>query len=158
LTQTESNPIRFEPPPQLDQIDPREISSVLRQFDLAAVSPDGSWCAVSVLSSGSAFEFSTQIQLYDTATWKVYRQWPAHDGIVSAMLFSADQELVTRGSDEAIRFWDPETGKQRFELEALEGPSSKLAISSNASLLVEVAVGEVGDVGQGRVWRADNPR
>jgi RNA polymerase sigma factor (sigma-70 family) len=81
-----------------------------------ALAPDGK-----MLATGG--EFDSTICLWDPATRKLLRRWTAHapahghERGVAPLRFSPDgRTLVSAGPDGLIRFWDPATGRKRFEL------------------------------------------
>jgi RNA polymerase sigma factor (sigma-70 family) len=64
-------------------------------------------------------EKQDEIEIWDAATGGKINSWKAGHEAVSSAIFTKDgKTLITAGVDKAIRFWDPETGK---ELRKLEG-------------------------------------
>jgi WD40 repeat protein len=86
------------------------------------------------------------VYLWNAASGKLLRDWSTgHVGEITLGFTPDGQSLVTAA--ETIRFWDPQTGKQRFELPppaALRSPHVlSLAFSPDGKMLA-VGVGERG--------------
>jgi WD40 repeat protein len=92
------------------------------------------------------------VYLWDAPTGKLLRDWKTGQTGEIALGFSADgKSLVT--ADRTIRFWDPETGKQRFELpkdDVKMAPALSIAFAPDGKT---VAVGMRG--GQVAIWDID---
>ena len=102
------------------------------------------WLAIATSYAGSAFDFSTEIWLFDTDSWQLVRTWPAHDTLVTSLIFSFDSEmLVSKDATGRIRFWDPEIGKRRMEITDNDDRSGNLILARDNSLLIDIVSAKV---------------
>jgi WD40 repeat protein len=87
---------------------PGPIHLTFISFTAAAFSADGKVLATA----------SEEMRLWDVATGKLIRSWPAPQGVKAVELSADGKVLVSTpggGRDESVRLWDAETGKQRHE-------------------------------------------
>jgi WD40 repeat protein len=77
-------------------------------------SPDGSILAGGSTGTGNTgLSALAAVYFWDVAQSKELRQFPAHQGWISAVAFSPDgKTLVTSGGELVIRLWDVATGKE----------------------------------------------
>jgi WD40 repeat protein len=118
----------------------------------AAFSPDDSRLVTASMADSE--RMARQISVYDTRTWKLERQWVAHNSPVRCVAFSADgQKILSLGRDDGLRTWDAATGKRLAEVEAREfsgasrvSPDGKLlahASAANVLTLRDTSTGKV---------------
>lgn len=75
-----------------------------------AFSPDGTLLA----GAGTSISTENQLTLWDSATGKVIRLFPAQGDDVNAVAFDPTGTLiVTGGDDKTVRIWEVATGKER---------------------------------------------
>ncbi len=92
------------------------------------------------------------IALHDWATGATVRSWTASDGIVVAVAFSPDGELVASISGDRVRIWDPHTGALLAATAQLPAVLSQLAWSADGTRLAIA-----GSVGTVWVWDVRPP-
>jgi WD40 repeat protein len=106
-------------------------------FTAAALSADGKALATA----------SDEMRLWDVATGKLIRAWPAPDGVRAVELSADGQTLLSTpggGRDEAVRLWDTATGKLRHELPG--GRWAKAVCLSPSGKQVAVLRGDAHEV------------
>jgi RNA polymerase sigma factor (sigma-70 family) len=85
-----------------------------------AFSPDGKVLAAgeTVLNARAGPDHPSLISLWDAATGRKLRDFPAHGHAVESLAFSPDGTCLasTGWSDKSILFWDVDLGKKLFEL------------------------------------------
>jgi RNA polymerase sigma factor (sigma-70 family) len=77
-----------------------------------AFSPDGRTLASGSKSTSDREFDAVPIHLWDLATYKGIRQFPAHEQVVSGLAFSPDgKTLASAGADVVVRLWEVATGR-----------------------------------------------
>ena len=74
-----------------------------------AFSPDET-----LLASGGGY-YAKSIKVWKLASKKLYHELKGSEGAVTTVAFSPDgKTLVSSGDDYVVRFWDMESGKDKF--------------------------------------------
>jgi WD40 repeat protein len=94
------------------------------------------------------------VLVYDTTSWGLQSQWPAHDGVIRGWEFSDDrQRLATAGEEDFIHVWD--LGPV-FEGGIPDAPEAVIATTSRPSDVVWLSDEEIAvfliDRGTGATW------
>jgi RNA polymerase sigma factor (sigma-70 family) len=116
-----------------------------------AFSPDGKLLAW--------FGVDGWIGLCEVATGKLLRRWDSQQRDTDAFRFSPDSQSLVTAHGQAVRFWDPATGKERFSF-TCDGYIGTLAFSPSGRMLAigESAVASVGSKAINRpctIWLYD---
>ena len=99
--------------------------------------PDGK----TLLSAGG----DGQVRLWDVASRREVRRWPAHLGGTLALVLTADgKTLATGGRDSHVRLWDAATGKEKGQLAGVRGDVEGLALSGDGKVLAATGSGRTG--------------
>jgi WD40 repeat protein len=96
------------------------------------------------------------VYLWDAAGGKLLRDWKTGQTGDISLGFTTDGKSLVTAADATIRFWDPETGKQRFELPQGNAKSGPILNSAFAPDGKSLAVGLRG--GQVAIWDIDSKR
>ena len=102
----------------------------------------------------------TQIEVWDTAEWRLRRRLAAHAQSVDALAFAADGRLASASDDRSIRLWDTAQGQELLVLRGHTGGVTCLGFTSNSRLLVSgdkeqfVKVWDVSHSPEGRSFQA----
>lgn len=119
-----------------------------RQFNLThsspsvAIHPDGKWFA-------AALDYA--IHAYDIATRHERGAFRGHKGLVTAIAFSPDGQILASGSwDETVRLWESDTGQEIGTYRWPTGKVYALAFSPDGTRLA--AAGQTGRI---VVWDRD---
>src|SRR5262249_7479792 len=75
------------------------------------------------------------IHLWDVATGKEVRQFKAHRGAVSSLVFSSDGRMLASSGDHTARLWEVATGDLRRLFEGHQGVVRTVALSSDGRRL-----------------------
>jgi WD40 repeat protein len=116
--------------------------------DLGTIGRHESWLANLTLSPErrrlATISEDGVVQLRDLRDGTQIAQWSAHtqpvrhqpDSVHHALVFTLDGTLITAGQDRAVRFWDPATQRERYQITGLTDPVNGLALSPDSKLLV----------------------
>jgi RNA polymerase sigma factor (sigma-70 family) len=84
-------------------------------------------------------EFGDLVAVWDVAGGRQVRSWKAHEGGTYCGVFTPDgKTLLTGGGDNAVRFWDPATGRESRP--PLEGtaPAGHVVLSPGGTMLAVI--------------------
>jgi WD40 repeat protein len=108
-----------------------------------AFAPDGKTLAVGNVS---------QIQLHETETGKLVRQWALPRRMVMALAFAPDGKTLASGCDEGpIRLWDPTTGQEIKRQTGHLGTVREAALAPDGTAVTTVSID-----GSARGWDLAN--
>ncbi len=108
-----------------------------------AFSPDGSLLALAR---------DKEIEIWDTAGWRLRRRLSAHARSIDALAFAPNGQLASGSDDRSIRLWDAAQGKELLTLRGHLGGVTSLAFTADSRRLVS------GDKEQTvKVWDVTHP-
>ncbi len=97
-----------------------------------AFSPDGKF-----LVTGGGMGQRSTVQVWDTQTWKMVRQWDPHRGYRLAIGFSPDGKIMATGGefDGIVKLWETSTWKLLRSLKVKSSFARDVAFSPDGKLL-----------------------
>ena len=114
--------------------------------------PGDAFTGITFSSDGCLAGFSSfagYVLLWDIGAKKEKQRLMGHEGGVTAICFSPDDELLFSGDKRTVKTWDVATGQQRFELEAHDHSIQFLAMTEDGGTLI---TGSTDDTV--KLWRA----